>query len=132
MVVSNFQHFKKVSFSSALFFHFNFISPNESSQHHCFKMLFSSFKRSSIKGRTALYNGAQKGTQSLCQRCPSWSLYPSTESVGKRWKMPHKLTGPSGHTARCCPNLGPGDIYTAIQLFPHSHSGVSYLRESCR
>ena len=48
------------------------------------------------------------------------------------WKMPHKLTGPSGHTARCCPNLGPGDIYTAIQLFPHSHSGVSYLRESCR
>ena len=36
------------------------------------------------------------------------------------WKTPHKLTVPSGHTARCCPNLGPGVVYTAIQLFPHS------------
>lgn len=34
--------------------------------------------------------------------------------------------------ARCCPNLGPGDVYTAIQLFPHSRSGVSDPRESCR
>lgn len=41
MVVSNFQHFKKVSFSFALFFHFNFISPNESFQQHCFKIRYS-------------------------------------------------------------------------------------------
>lgn len=143
MAVSNFQHLKKVSFSSALFFHFNFISPNESSQHHCFKIHYSLHLKEAQSKAGLLYIMVSKKEHSLSVK--DVHRGPSIEALSQwargcshpiatqgLWKTPHKLTVPSGHTAKCCPDLGPGDVYTATQLFSHSRSRVSDLRESCR
>lgn len=129
MAVSNFQHLKKVSFSSALFFHFNFISPNESSEAQSKAGLLYIMvpKREHSLSVKNVHRGPS--IEALSQWARGCSHPIATQGL---WKMPHKPTVPSGHTAKCCPDLGPGDVYTATQLFSHSRSRVSDLRESCR
>ena len=135
----------KISFSFALFFHFNFISPNESFQQHCFKIRYSLHLNEAQSKAELLYIMAPKKEHSLSVEDVHHG--PSSQALSQYSRQEAALTPvqprgrgrrhtssqwPSSHIARCCPNLGPGDVYTAIQLLPHSRSGVSDPRESCR